>query len=75
MPPVWMTRTSCMRSATVWRNPSRLPMMARGATAFTPSVESIAPLPSWSMPRPPSGIVANVVWPDLIVSVPRAPRP
>src|SRR2546425_3642284 len=30
MPPVSMTRTSCMRSATVWRSPSRLEMMPRG---------------------------------------------
>src|SRR5438094_20200 len=75
MPPVSMTRTSCIRSATVCRSPSRLAMMPRGGAAFTPSVESIVPLPSWSMPRPPSGIVTGRPAFGMIVSVPREPPP
>ena len=52
--PTWISRTSCMRSITVWRRPSRLPTGDERRAALTPSVESIVPLPSWSMPRPPA---------------------
>ncbi len=75
MPPVSITRTSCMRSATVCRNPSRLLMIPRGGTALTPSVESIFPSPFWSMPRPPSGITTGVPAVGITVRKPAAPPP
>ena len=47
-----------------------------GATAFTPSVESMVPLPSWSMPRPPSGTSRGCNGGvRFTVSVPSAPPP
>ena len=53
--PTSISRTSCMRSITVWRRPSRLPTSVCGGTALTPSVESIVPSPFWSIPRPRPG--------------------
>jgi hypothetical protein len=51
-----------------------VPTSVYGATASTPSVESIAPLPSWSIPRLPSG---TTVGPDgrTTVRLPPAPPP
>ena len=45
------------RSITVWRRPSRFETIEPFA-ALTPSVESIVPLWSWSIPRPPAGSVS-----------------
>ena len=43
---------------------------------MTPSVESIVPLPSWSMPRPPAGRVTGAAPPvRLTVYDPSAPPP
>jgi hypothetical protein len=39
MPPVWISRTSCMMSTTVCRRPSRLLTSVCGGAALTPSVE------------------------------------
>ena len=64
-----------MRSIVVWRRPSRLPISAFAPTALTPSVESMVPLPSWSMPRPPSGSVTGGAAPRLTVYVPSGPPP
>ena len=36
--------------------------MVAGAAAFTPSVLSMVPLPSWSMPRPPAGVGLNAAF-------------
>ena len=61
-------------SITVWRNPSRPATRDWTPIALTPSVESIVPLPSWSIPRPPAG---NVSGPPGVVAVyvPAAPKP
>jgi hypothetical protein len=64
-----------MRSIAVWRSPSRLPTSVAGGAAFTTSVESIVPLPSWSIPRPPAGIVTGVRPARTTVIVPRGPPP
>ncbi len=72
--PTWSTRTSCMRSATVWRRPSRLLTIPFGGAALDPSVESMTVLPFWSMPRPPAANVTLVPL-EFTVRVPAAPKP
>ena len=62
-------------STAVCLSPSRLPMIPRGGAALEPSVESIVPLPFWSMPRPPAGSVTAPGLVGLTVSVPRGPPP
>ena len=49
--------------------------MALAPTALEPSVESMVPLPSWSMPRPPSGMVTGAPTSGMIVRVPVVPPP
>src|SRR5215216_3934613 len=73
--PPLSTFTSCIRSIVVWRRPSRLPISAFAPTALTPSVESIDPLPSWSIPRPPIGKVTGGRPARLTVYVPSGPPP
>ena len=73
--PTWISRTSCIKSTTVWRSPSRLPSRPRGAAALLPSVESMLPLPSWSMPRPPAGTTTGAPSLRDTFSVPSAPPP
>src|SRR5581483_12134988 len=41
----------------------------------TPSVESIVPLPSWSIPRPPAGKVTGAPPGSERVYVPSGPKP
>ena len=52
-----------------------MPTAVNGGAALTPSVESIVPLPSWSMPRPPAGNVTVVRSVRATVSVPSGPPP
>src|SRR6476469_2294450 len=63
-----------MMSITVWRSPSRLLTSGCGGAALTPSVESIVPLPSWSIPRPPAGKVTGPAG-VVAVYVPSGPKP
>ena len=76
MPLVLRMWTSCMRSATVCRRPSRLPTIALAPTALEPSVESMLPSPFWSKPRPPSGTLPIGTKVGLrMFSIPAAPPP
>ena len=65
---------SCTRSITVWRRPSRFETIEPFA-ALTPSVESIVPLWSWSIPRPPAGSVSVGNPGRLTVNVLAGPPP
>jgi hypothetical protein len=73
--PTSISRTSCIRSITVCRSPSRFPISVYGATALTPSVESIVVFPSWSIPLPPAARTTGVPAVRLTISVPSAPPP
>ena len=64
-----------MRSIVVWRRPSQLPISDCAPTAFTPSVESMVPLASWSIPRPPLESVTGAPAVRSTVYVPSAPPP
>ena len=44
-------------------------------TALLPSVESMLPLPSWSMPRPPALTTTGAAFRRCTVKVPKAPPP
>src|SRR5215471_8064768 len=72
-----MARMSCIRSATVWRSPSRLPISASGPriAVDTPSVLPMRPSPSRSSPRPPAGTTSGSLLRCLMVSVLSGPPP